>query len=123
MLWSEKELVSKMLAEENVLAEQVMAKLDMPENQDLFLPQNFSLLWGLLGVIGLNGAVADVQEKIWKALCDNGASKAFELGILADFAFRLAKDVTDERLRVWLNLDNHISQNYNLFCHYFLLEK
>ena len=109
MLWSEKELVSKMLAEENVLAEQVMAKLDMPENQDLFLPQNFSLLWGLLGVIGLNGAAADVQEKIWKALCDNGASKAFELGILADFTFRLAKDVTDERLRVWLNLDNHIA--------------
>ncbi len=106
MIWSEKDLVDMLFAGEKTLVEQVMAKLDEPENQDIFLPRNFSLLWGILGVVGLEGASAEARKKIWHALCDNGVVKAFELGILADYLYRLEKDVTDDRLYAWRNIDN-----------------
>lgn len=107
MIWSEKELAYMPLAGEKVIISQVMTKLGMPENEDIFLPQNFSLLWGILGVVGLVNTTADVRAKIWLALKDGGALDAFKLGILADFTAQMSEHLDDYRLKAWEKLDNY----------------
>lgn len=107
MIWSEKELAYMPLAGEKVIMDQFMANIGRSENEDIFLPQNFSLLWGILGVVGLAGTDAVVRTKIWRALEAGGALNAFKFGILADFTKQLRNIFRDCRFRAWENLDNY----------------
>lgn len=71
-----------------------------------FAAENFSYLWGALGVAGLRGTDAAARRKIWQVLKENGVPDAFEKGILGDFTRELAARHKDNRLRAWHGLDN-----------------
>lgn len=43
-----------------------------------FAAENFSYLWGALGVAGLRGTDAAARRKIWQVLKENGVPDAFE---------------------------------------------
>ncbi len=106
MMWSKQELENLALGGVRITAERVMKQLSAPENAAIFLPENFSYLWGALGVAGVQGADEAAREKIWAALVDNGALDAFDKGILGDFTRDMAAKYRDNRLRAWRGLDN-----------------
>ena len=106
MMWSKAELENLALGGAEVAAERVMKHLSRPENADIFAAENFSYLWGALGVAGLRGTDAAARRKIWQVLKENGVPDAFEKGILGDFTRELAARHKDNRLRAWHGLDN-----------------
>ena len=106
MMWSKAELENLALGGAEVAAERVMKHLSRPENADIFAAENFSYLWGALGVAGLKGTDAAARRKIWQTLKENGVPDAFEKGILGDFTRELAARHKDNRLRAWRGLDN-----------------
>ena len=106
MMWSKAELENLALGGVEVAAERVMKHLSRPENADIFAAENFSYLWGALGVAGLRGTDAAARRKIWQVLKENGVPDAFEKGILGDFTRELAARHKDNRLRAWHGLDN-----------------
>ena len=106
MMWSKAELENLALGGAEVAAERVMKHLSRPENADIFAAENFSYLWGVLGVAGLRGTDAAARRKIWQVLKENGVPDAFEKGILGDFTRELAARHKDNRLRAWHGLDN-----------------
>lgn len=106
MIWSEQELARLVICKENVIIERVIRHLDEPENQEIFELQNLSLLWGILGVVGVNGLSSKSAVKIWNWLNKNNILDAFDKGVLDDFNKRLIHQFTDERMRGWINLDN-----------------
>ena len=112
MIWSEQELANIAVAGKEIAIERVMKQLDNPENEAIFDKENFSLLWGVLGIAGVEGTSESAKEKIWQALKDNGVVDAYDKGILADFSQRLAAPYKDSRLRVWLQLDNFRAGQY-----------
>ena len=105
-MWSKAELENLALGGAEVAAERVMKHLSRPENADIFAAENFSYLWGALGVAGLRGTDAAARRKIWQVLKENGVPDAFEKGILGDFTRELAARHKDNRLRAWHGLDN-----------------
>ena len=92
MIWSKQELENLALGGAEVTRERVMKHLSAPENADIFAAENFSYLWGALGVAGAKGLDAATCRKIWQALCDNGAADAFDKGILGDYNRALAAE-------------------------------
>ena len=105
-MWSKTELENLALGGKDVASERVMRHLSRPENADIFAMENFSYLWGALGVAGLKGTDDVARRKIWQALKENGVPDAFEKGILGDFTRELAVRYKDNRLRAWFGLDN-----------------
>ena len=106
MIWSKQELENLALGGAEVTRERVMKHLSAPENADIFAAENFSYLWGALGVAGAKGLDAATCRKIWQALCDNGAADAFDKGILGDYNRALAAKYKDNRMRAWQGLNN-----------------
>ena len=72
MMWSKAELENLALGGAEVAAERAMKHLSRPENADIFAAENFSYLWGALGVAGLRGTDAAARRKIWQVLKENG---------------------------------------------------
>jgi len=107
MIWSEQELANMPLGGEKFIVERFMKHLDEPTNEPIFKPENFSYLWGILGVAGLKGASEEAREEIWEALKQNGAVDAFDKGILGDFNHHLFGVYKDNRLAAWRKLDNY----------------
>ena len=107
MIWSEQELANMPVGGKNVVVERFMKHLDEPVNASIFKPENFSFLWGILGVAGLKGASEEAREEIWEALKQNGAVDAYDKGILGDFNHRLFETYNDNRLSAWRKLDNY----------------
>lgn len=107
MIWSEQELANMPVGGEKVAVERFMKHLDEPVNASIFKPENFSFLWGILGVAGLKGASEDAREEIWEALKQNGAVDAYDKGILGDFNHHLLARYKDNRLAAWRKLDNY----------------
>ena len=111
MIWSEKELANMAIAGEKVVKDKVLPYLGDSENSDIFSEKNFSLLWGVLGIAGVEGISKNAAVKIWQALKENGAVDAYDKGILADFTREMAKKYKDNRLRAWTKYKNYeISQ-------------
>ena len=106
MIWSQQELARLAVCKEDVIVDRVMKHLDEAANDEIWQPENFSFVWGLLGVVGTAGLSSYAAEKIWKSLNDNQVLDAFDKGILDDFNHRLMQKFQDERMRGWLNLDN-----------------
>ena len=107
MIWSEKELANIALGGVNVAVERVLKHLGDPENSDIFKKENFSYLWGVLGVAGIKGIPHEVLDKLWQALKDNDVLDAFNYGLLGDYnQFIMRKYPNDNRMRAWINLDN-----------------
>jgi len=107
MIWSEQELANMPLAGEKVAIEKVMKHLDDPGNSAIFTPENFSFLWGVLGLVGVVGASDDAKTLIWESLKQNGAVDAYDKGILGDFNHHLAEKCNDNRMRAWIKFDNY----------------
>lgn len=107
MIWSEQELANMPLGGEKIAVERFMKHLDEPVNASIFKPENFSFLWGILGVAGLKGASEEAREEIWEALKQNGAVDAYDKGILGDFNHHLFGVYKDNRLAAWRKLDNY----------------
>lgn len=120
MIWSEQELAAMPSNGEKMITEKVLPELDKLENQDIFLPNNFSLLWGILGVTGVANTPVSVRMKIWNALKENGVFEAFQNGRLADFSRQMEKKFHDERLRAWTGEDNYTAETK--FCRLILDE-
>lgn len=112
MIWSEQELANMAIGGKDIAVERVMKQLDNPENADIFSKKNFSFLWGVLGVAGVEGASDTAKEKIWQSLKENGAVDAYDKGILADFTKRLAQNCNDNRMRGWQKSDNYEAGKY-----------
>lgn len=112
MIWSEQELANMSVGGKDVAVERVMTQLDNPENKDIFSKKNFSSLWGVLGVAGVEGASESAREKIWQSLKDNGAVDAYDKGILTDFTKRITAKYDDNRCLTWLNMDNFEAGRY-----------
>ncbi|MBR5154465.1 MAG: hypothetical protein IKW58_01935 [Alphaproteobacteria bacterium] len=106
MIWSEKELASLGEMSVNMVAERFMKRLGEPENHEIFERDNFSYLWGMLGVAGIRGVSHNLLGKIWNTLKENGVLEAFDKGVLGDFNLKLMKKCPDSRLRAWQNFDN-----------------
>ena len=106
MIWSIDELVKIIRCGEKVVVDNVMGELSNPQNYDLFSKENFSLLWGILGVAGIKGTNELSQRKIWESMKKNQALDAFDKELLADFTQYIGKDVLDNRLFAWNGLDN-----------------
>ena len=107
MIWSAQELARLAVCKDDVIADKVFSKLDDPDNQDIWQKENFSLLFGLLGVAGVKGISVSNAEKIWTMLNDNRVLDAYDKGVLDDFNRRLMQQYHDERMRGWINLDNY----------------
>ena len=134
MMWSKAELENLALGGAEVAAERVMKHLSRPENADIFAAENFSYLWGALGVAGLRGTDAAARRKIWQVLKENGVPDAFEKGILGDFTRELAARHKDTgliifrpelsfRKRYWKNWQNMIKNLKKMFYHIVLIIK
>ena len=106
MIWSKQELENLAIGGAEPTRERVLKHLSAPENADIFTAENFSYLWGALGVSGVKGTDAAARRKIWQALGDNGVLDAFDKGILGDFNREMAANFKDSRLRAWKGLDN-----------------
>ena len=106
MIWSYKELANLSLIGENAVVERVMKHLGDPENQDIFEKENFSYLWGALGIVGIKGVQKNVLDRIWRSLKENGVLDAFDKGMLGDFNLVLMRKYSDNRLKGWKNFDN-----------------
>ena len=106
MIWSYKELANLAIMGENAIVERVMKHLGDRENQDIFAEENFSYLWGALGIVGIKGVDENVIPKIWRVLRENGVLRAFDNGVLGDFNLEMIKKYSDNRLRGWQNYDN-----------------
>lgn len=106
MIWSKQELENLAIGGAEPTRERVLKHLSAPENADIFTAENFSYLWGALGVGGVKGTDAAARRKIWQALGDNGVLDAFDKGILGDFNREMAANFKDSRLRAWKGLDN-----------------
>lgn len=106
MIWSKQELENLAIGGAEPTRERVLKHLSAPENADIFTTENFSYLWGALGVGGVKGTDAAARRKIWQALGDNGVLDAFDKGILGDFNREMAANFKDSRLRAWKGLDN-----------------
>ncbi len=109
MMWSEKELASFSLVSANVIVERVYKYIDAPDNIDIFNEDNFSYLWGMLGVAGIKGIPLGALNKVWKALKDNNIIAAFDKGVLGDFNNFLISKYEDNRLCSWKGLDNFLA--------------
>lgn len=107
MIWSAQELARLAVCKDDVIADKVFSHLGEPDNQDIWQQENFSFLYGLLGVAGVKEIAPDVAEKIWKILNDNKVLDAYDKGVLDDFNRRLIQQYHDERMRGWINLDNY----------------
>ncbi len=106
MIWSYKELANLSLIGENAVVERVMKHLGDSENQDIFEKENFSYLWGALGIVGIKGVQENVLDRIWRSLKENGVLDAFDKGMLGDFNLVLMRKYSDNRLKAWKNFDN-----------------
>ena len=106
MIWSEKELSNLGVISANVIIERIYKYIDDPKNADIFKKENFSYLWGMLGVAGIKGLPNSVISKVWQALKENDVIEAFDKGVLGDFNKGLSKKYKDNRLRAWINYDN-----------------
>lgn len=106
MIWTVDELVNIIRCGEKVVIDYVMGGLSDDKNDDLFSDENFSLLWGVLGVAGINGTDEIAQRKIWECLKKNNVLSAFDKELLADFTQCIGKDIADHRLKAWNGLDN-----------------
>ena len=106
MIWSIDELVKIIRCGEKVVVNNIMSELSDPQNSDFFSEENFSLLWGILGVAGIKGTDEVAQHKIWESMKENHALDAFDKGLLADFTQYIGKEVLDNRLFAWEGLDN-----------------
>lgn len=112
MIWSEQELANIAVGGEKVALSLVMPHLAEPENSDIFKEENFSLLWGVLGVSGVSGATEEGCEKIWQALMDNGVVDAYDKGILKEFNQKMGQVYQDNRLRAWSKMDKYVTQRF-----------
>ena len=90
MLWNDTELQNLYGLGKEIVVERFMKNLDAPENGDLFQKENFSYLWGLIGIAGIKGTSPLVRHKIWNALLQFGVVDAFDKGQLSDFNRNLA---------------------------------
>ena len=106
MLWCDAEFQNLSALGKEIVVERFMKNLGARENLDLFQKDNFSYLWGLIGVAGIKGTSDVVRHKIWDALRQFGVVDAFDKGELADFNRRLAEQFPDGRLKAWKGLDN-----------------
>ena len=106
MIWSIDELVKIILCGEKVVIDNVTNELSNPQNEELFRDENFSLLWGILGVAGIKGVNHTVLPKIWDSMKRNQALDAFDKELLADYTEYLGKNLLDKRLIAWKGLDN-----------------
>ena len=106
MIWSEQELANMAIGGRDMANERVIKQLDNLDNADIFEKKNFSLLWGILGITGVDDASNEAKEKIWESLKQNGVLDAYDKGILADFNRHIAEQYNDNRMRAWLNMDN-----------------
>ena len=106
MIWSDKELASLSVMSVNEVVERFMSRLGEAENQEIFEKDNFSYLWGALGVAGIKGIPHGLLDKVWKTLKENNVLEAFDKGVLGDFNLGLIKQYPDNRLRAWQNFDN-----------------
>ena len=106
MIWSDKELASLSVMSVNEVVERFMSRLGEAENQEIFEKDNFSYLWGALGVAGIKGISHGLLDKVWKTLKENNVLEAFDKGVLGDFNLGLIKQYPDNRLRAWQNFDN-----------------
>ena len=106
MLWNDTELQNLYGLGKEIVVERFMKNLDAPENGDLFQKENFSYLWGLIGIAGIKGTSPLVRHKIWNALLQFGVVDAFDKGQLSDFNRNLAERYNDGRLKAWKGLDN-----------------
>ena len=68
MIWTVDELVNIIRCGEKVVVDYIMGELSDDKNDDLFSDENFSLLWGILGVAGIKGTDEIAQRKIWECL-------------------------------------------------------
>ena len=109
MIWSEKELLSFSFVSANVIVERVYKYIDDPENIDIFNKENFSYLWGMLGVAGIRGIPDKALDKVWQTLKENDIIEAFNKGILGDYNKSIMKKYNDNRLSSWLDLDNFMA--------------
>ena len=108
-MWSEKELANFSIVSANVIMERVYKHIDDPDNIDIFNKENFSYLWGMLGVAGIKGFPHSALDKLWQSLKENDVIEAFDKGVLGDFNKFHMEKYSDNRLRSWLNLDNFLA--------------
>lgn len=106
MMWSNKELASLFLSGSDVVAKHFMAHLEKEENIDIFKKENFSYLWGMLGIAGIKGIPINVLDKVWQLLKENNVIEAFDKGVLGDYNFGIIKKCNDNRMNAWRGLDN-----------------
>ncbi len=106
MIWSKQELEHLILGGAELTRERVLKHLSAPENADIFAVENFSYLWGVLGVSGVKGLEAETCRKIWQVLHDNGVVDAFDKGILDDYNRALIAKYRDNRMYAWQGLNN-----------------
>ncbi|MBE6462406.1 MAG: hypothetical protein E7005_01445 [Alphaproteobacteria bacterium] len=106
MMWSNKELASLFLSGSDVVAKHFMAHLEKEENIDIFKKENFSYLWGMLGIAGIKGIPVNVLDKVWQSLKENNVIEAFDKGVLGDYNFGIIKKYNDNRMHAWRGLDN-----------------
>lgn len=112
MIWSEEELANMVAAGKEIAVERVMGHLDEPINRDIFSKQNFSYLWGILGVSGLQGTTEKARELIWEWLNSNGVIEAYTSGQLELFNKELLAQHKDNRLTSWINKNNFESERF-----------
>ena len=108
-MWSNKELASLVLSGSEVVAKHFMAHLGDEQNLDIFKKENFSYLWGMLGIAGIKGIPIDVIDNVWLALKENNVIEAFDKGVLGDYNFEIIKKCNDNRMKAWKGLDNFIA--------------
>ena len=70
MIWSDKELASLSVMSVNEVVERFMSRLGEAENQEIFEKDNFSYLWGALGVAGIKGISHGLLDKVWKRVVE-----------------------------------------------------
>lgn len=104
-MWSEQELANAAIGGREA-AVKIMSGMAAPQNRAIFSDENFSFLWGVLGINGIEGADEEAVALIWHALKKNGAVDAYDKGILGDFNKKIAQDIKDSRMRAWSGLDN-----------------
>lgn len=107
MKWSIDELLAIMAKGKEAIDTNIIKNLDDPQNKDLFDVNNFSLLWGVIGITGVKGASKTSQQNIWQSIKQTDVLDAHDKGILAGFNQKLANNYEDNRLCAWVNLDNY----------------
>ena len=115
MKWSVDELLAIMAKGKEAIDADIIKNLDNPQNKDIFDVQNFSLLWGIIGITGIKNASITTQQNIWQAIKASEVLDAHDKGILAGYNQKIASNYEDNRLCAWINLDNYeASAKFNI---------